>query len=881
MRYSWKKMSFVALLLMLISSVLVWHCSTISYPGIQSSIKYLFVIEHSHLDIGFTTTPDRLAEFYKTNIDHAISFCKTDPHYRWTIESIWQLERWLERSSQSEINELINLVREGRICITGGYATMHSGAMGDEEMNRMLYPAEKLRREWNITIETVIQNDVPGYSWNYPQVLAKSDIKYLVTGINAWLGGGTSISMSNMPFYWQGPDGSRVLTWISFDAYVEGFTTYGLTDITTAYNKLSQKLPSLEAAGYPYDAVLVLRGSDNADTNLNMANLARQWNATYDNPKIVLATPEMFFNYIKGKYGENFAVYSGDWAGYWDMLSITQPQSVAKNRWAHDNAISAEKILSINALIGIQTCSTEDFNLIYKKMMEFDEHNTGGAPWPGLMTPEEAYKQNEILCGYANAAYNMTNEILQSGLDRLASNIKSSNPFILVFNPLSWNRTDFVRVKLGSLDSTFPFALVDPDNGKTVDYQIDFATSELIFVAENVPALGYKRYDAIIQAPQDPDLVYIDGNVIGNQFYKVTIDETDGHIASIYDEEAKRELVNPSSIFGFKFNKAIRSTKNEYLNGFYTYVPTGTCEISVGFNGPVAKSLVINRYGSPHMKTEIILYSNIKRIDIINIMNRSLMEHVSYDTGYVFYMYPFPFNLSNYEVKLEIANAFMTPIENNLPDAAIPCFTIQHGLAISEPNYTLILTNKETFVNYFGRIQWYTTTFNPPEPTVISNFLKKEDEAQYKGGVIGAIEQEPGESPILVQTYSITTMQSSFNAVDVNRRLWENSNPLLAIAKPCNPYGVLEEHSMRFFNLNCSNVMIVNIKKADFGEGYVIRLLELSGVNTNVILSSFLNITRAKLTNMVEEDIETLTVENGKVTIDIKAFETLTVRLEF
>jgi alpha-mannosidase len=883
MNHPLRKAFFGAFLfVMLAAAILGAKDFAVSSPSIPSTIKYLFVVEHSHLDLGFTTSPDELETFYKANIDHAISYCTISPQYEWTIESIWQLEQWIKRSSPTQINQLINLVNAGRISIAGGYANMHTGALGNEEMNRFSYPAEKLRKEWNISIETVIQNDVPGYSWDLPQVLAKSSIKYMVTGINTGFGGGTSIPMSNMPFYWVGPDGSQVLTWISFDAYVEGFTTYGLTDMATAYSKLSQKLPQLEAAGYPYDSVLVLRAFDNADTSLAMTTLALQWNQTYDNPKIVLTTPETFFHRLEQKYGNNFASYSGDWAGYWDMLSITQPQSITKNRWAHDNAITAEKIASINALMGTQTYPSENFSLIYEKMMAFDEHNTGGAPWPGLLTPEQAYTQNQILCSYADTAQNMTDSILTPGFQTLSSSIKSDHPYILVFNPLSWNRTDIVKVKLGPYaDPMIPITIVDSDTSQFVDSQVDNEAKQLIFVAQNVPPFGYKRYDVIMRFPRDPDSVYVQGNVIGNQFYRVTIDQTDGHITSIYDENAERELVNPSSRFGFKFNKAIKSTKNDYLNGLYTSVPTGTCELSIGLNGPVAKSLVITRRDSPHIRTEITLYSNMKRIDIVNVMNRSLMENVSYTTGYVYYMYAFPFNLSNYQVKLEIANAFMTPIQNNLPNAAIPYFTVQHGIALSEPNYTLTMTSKETFVDYFGRIQWYTTTFNPVEPNVISDWLKKEDQAQYKGGSIGNIEQEPGESPILVQTYSITTSQTPFDPVDTAHFAWESSNPMLAVAKPQNPYGTLTSSSMSFFNVNSSNVMILDIKKADSGNGFIVRLLELSGTNTTYKLSSFLSVAQAKLTDMVENDLDNLTVEDGNVTGNIAAFETSTVRLEF
>jgi alpha-mannosidase len=167
------------------------------------------------------------------------------------------------------------------------------------------------------------------------------------------------------------------------------------------------------------------------------------------------------------------------------------------------------------------------------------------------------------------------------------------------------------------------------------------------------------------------------------------------------------------------------------------------------------------------------------------------------------------------------------------------------------------------------------------EPNIISNWLKKEDEAQYKGGSIGNITQEPGESSLLTQTYSITTSETPFNPIDTARFLWESSNPIVAMPKPRNPNGSLNSSSMSFFSVNSSNIMIENFKRADFGNGFIMRLLELSGTNTTYEINSFLNVTQARLTDMVEEDSADLVAEERIVRGDIVAFETSTIRLEF
>ena len=187
------------------------------------SIKRILVLPHAHLDIGFTLPPDQVARDYKDSIDTAIRLVRENRDFRWTIESTWMLGEWLRRTSDDKlIDELGRYLREGRISLAATFANMHSGLIGDEEMNRLVYRAEAYRKRFSIPIEVAIQNDVPGFSWAYPRVFAGSGVKYLITGLNLFIGGGNNFGVRHTPFYWRGPDGSRVLTFFTYDSYVEG-----------------------------------------------------------------------------------------------------------------------------------------------------------------------------------------------------------------------------------------------------------------------------------------------------------------------------------------------------------------------------------------------------------------------------------------------------------------------------------------------------------------------------------------------------------------------------------------------------------------------------------------------------------------------------------
>jgi alpha-mannosidase len=187
-------------------------------------IKRIYVVCHSHLDIGFTRPPDEVARDYKDNIDAAIRLTRENKDFRWTIESAWMLEEWLRRTDdEALIAELGQMLRDGRMGFGVAFANMHSGLMGAEESNRLVYLGEKFRRKFGLKTAVAFQNDVPGFTWAYPRILAGSGVKRLVTGLNLFIGGGNSLGVSQNPFYWVGPDGSRVLTYFTYDSYMEGY----------------------------------------------------------------------------------------------------------------------------------------------------------------------------------------------------------------------------------------------------------------------------------------------------------------------------------------------------------------------------------------------------------------------------------------------------------------------------------------------------------------------------------------------------------------------------------------------------------------------------------------------------------------------------------
>jgi alpha-mannosidase len=357
------------------------------------SIKRILVLPHAHLDIGFTLPPDQVARDYKDSIDAAIRLVRENPDFRWTIESTWMLNQWLRRTRNSQlIDELGRYLRDGRISLAAGFANMHSGLIGDEEMNRLSYLAEEYRKRFSIPVEVAIQNDVPGFSWAYPRVFAGSGVKYLITGLNLFIGGGNDFGVRNNPFYWKGPDGSRVLTFFTYESYIEGYRwkLTRRTPIEDLEKSIPRRLAWLERNGYPHDTYLLMTSvGDNADPMhaFGVLEKVREWNRRYPELPMQICTPEDYFRYVTQKDGAKFPEFSGDATGHWELVKLGAPEVASRMRETASLLPSAEALHHIATLTKGGEPPWYDLREAWHELLVFHEHTAGAGPgWPGYYT---------------------------------------------------------------------------------------------------------------------------------------------------------------------------------------------------------------------------------------------------------------------------------------------------------------------------------------------------------------------------------------------------------------------------------------------------------------------------------------------------------------
>ncbi|MGI9036593.1 MAG: hypothetical protein ACR2GD_11215, partial [Pyrinomonadaceae bacterium] len=128
-------------LLSLMCAVSVFAQNPAKLPA--SPIKTVYIVPTSHYDFGFVDPPDKVRERAARHIDEVIRMAETDPDFRWTIESVWQVNEWIKRQKpatsvlpkdEAKIRRLMNLIKSGRVALSTSWGSMHTDFMGEEEL---------------------------------------------------------------------------------------------------------------------------------------------------------------------------------------------------------------------------------------------------------------------------------------------------------------------------------------------------------------------------------------------------------------------------------------------------------------------------------------------------------------------------------------------------------------------------------------------------------------------------------------------------------------------------------------------------------------------------------------------------------------------------
>jgi alpha-mannosidase len=216
---------------------------------------------------------------------------------------------------------------------------------------------------------------------------------------------------------------------------------------------------------------------------------------------------------------------------------------------------------------------------------------------------------------------------------------------LVVFNPLSWERTDICRARLTFDAPVAGFSLREASRREIMCQLISerregdgIAEAEIAFVAPEVPALGYSVYHVVADArpPQAGELRETDRGVIENEFYTVTAAASaGGGLISILDRQTKRQLLDLSR--GLLGNEiAALGEQADRRQPAWTVFTTGEQAFSKDAparvwveRGPAMERIIVegNAANCADRRQEIALYPGVRRIDFMTELRGYRGEH--------------------------------------------------------------------------------------------------------------------------------------------------------------------------------------------------------------------------------------------------------------
>lgn len=840
----------------------------------------VYVIPFSHLDLFWACTQEECLSRGDFIISKAIQLANQYPRYRYLLETEIFVSHFVEsHRGTKELEDFKQLVREGRIEIAPLWAAIYQNQTRGEALVRNLVYGKRYAREvFGVDPKVAHLADIPGFTRQYPQILAKSEIPYMVM---------TRMGPRDSSlFHWKASDGSAVLVWNTINGYGWG-VGLGL-HLNLDNDRLQAIARDIKNVGTTTDGPLYMGwGTDLFAPNEKLIENIAVLNQQLFPIHFRLATAAEFFRAAAGTRG--IPDLSGEIPSSWANLTTSLVPMWLPAMTATDTLVTAEKFAAINYALRYAPYPERTFEALWKANLQSLDHNNDG---------QGGAIGDERKLGYAHEASLGAGEILRDSLRNLAERVRRPFPRstpIVVFNPLSWVRDDVVEthltlfgeVETPDIDDYKKAMRVLDDKGTSVPFWVEQFTDgssrslELVFLARRVPSLGYKTYYLV---PADsPDTVAnacqvkletdydarqandtVGSDVLENGYYRVSVDRATGGV-EVFDKELQRSV-----------SRGIEIVAAEERGGDDQSIilPTGRTIINVidsidlEENSPVRTILRINGNveGIPIVQ-RLTLYAGLKKIDVEDTVDWKPGRSVKIEQL-------FPIAQPDFEVRNGtpygtiasadiMAKAGPQGDDEVAPDIWKEWRQIQDWIFVGNQEWGFTLSADHNLIevgNTALRADLLRgTRFSPA--TTIKNGHQVLDLRPPAG--------------TYVFRYSFTSGKGDWSTAHSWRVGMAFSTPLIPVTSlnPLSEKPLPPERS--FFSITSDNVVLSAMKKADTGDAITIRAFEIRGQPSEGSIQFLGKVEPFQESNLLEQDLP----KGGQRMLKMQPYEIETLKL--
>jgi len=782
----------------------------------------VYVVPHVHLDLGYTDYQAKVASVQSRIVDEALDLINLHPGFRFSMDGMWSFEQFLQNRTPADQERAFAAMKAEKFFVSVQYNNELTGFASTETLIRSLYKGAQFSMKHGTPLNYANITDVPSYSWSYASILAASGIHELVAGAN---NGRAPVLLrghlnETSPFYWQGPDGQRVLFWYALH-YHQMWTIFGLPPLMRAGE---ETLPLfLQMYGRPtYKASsTILYGSQVENTDLfpGQAEIVEQWDKEYAFPHLKYAGFHEALTSVAAEFHGDIPVVRGDGGPYWEDGIAADAFYAAMEREIEARGPSAEKLATISSLVNPRIAVNKNgFDDMWRNMVLMDEHTwTSGESFSDSGN-DEATVQLAVKDSRAVHAHELNDSLLRHSMADLADSIQTPAESLIVFNTLNWQRSGLV-----SLDIRNGFEIVDSSTGQAISTEVvdqGEHTSRVRFWAEDIPPVGYKTF-RLMSKPIERKIATDSPGVMENQYYRVTLDAATGAVRSLFDKQLGHELVDSAN--PYRLGEYLYVTTDEGGHGPARYVvhePTQGRLVSIEQTPDgMTAHLESTNVNTPHIAASITLSNHEKRIIFAEDVDKTATKQ---DEAVYF---AFPFAMTHPKFQYEIQNGVVDPAHDMYPGAGVDWFSVQHWASVEQDGVSASVMPLDAPLMTFGDITRlsFPETFGTRRGAIFSYAMNNYWHVNYRAEQGGHF-----------QFRYIVTSAASTDAAELSHLGWEAFTPLEVSEVTSSDKAVetrrpLDGMTGSFLQLADPALVLETWKPAEDGRGTILRFLDLGG----------------------------------------------------
>src|ERR1035438_4427158 len=827
------------------------------------------IVGNSHIDMAWLWPWTETVEVVRNTFQSVLDLMREYPDFKFTMSSARTYE-WMQEKYPDLFQQIEQRVKEGRWEIIGGMWVEPDLNMPDGEslVRQILVGKRYFQKNFGADIKIGWNPDSFGYNWQLPQIYKKSGIDYFVTSKLLW-----ATDYTKFPyrlFWWQAPDGSRLLTYFPHE-YANDFDAQQITKDFSVYapSIYGTKLADSPQMLYLYG--IGDHGGGPTRTMLDQANCLRDPNTVF--PKIDFTTAKDFFADLQHELPKLKVPTWNDELYFEYHRGVFTTQADTKQRIRHDEELmlDAEKYASLASLYG-RPYAQDQFEFAWKNLL-FD-HFHDVMPGSGIAVNYLEAKRN--LEEVARSAKEITDGAVNEILAHV--NTQGDGVPVVVFNSLSWPRTEVIEVEAQLPGQARQVEVVDAA-GQRVEHQLlamDPATNRArLLILADTPPMGYRAYfvRSAATAGISPDLidgqvrvVQASGETLKNAYIQIKVDSQTGCVTSLFDLRNQTETLAPSESDAggprtFACGNLLQAFHDKPKRWDAWNIDSDfekqhwdldkVDEVKLVESGPLRAVIRVKKhFQNSTFVQDITMYAGVPRVDV--------KMQADWHEKHILLKVAFPLSAHSDKATFEIPyGSIERPTTRNTP-AEQAKFEVpglrwadlsdtKHGFSLlNDSKYGYDVKDNVLRLSLLRSPEW-------PDPHA--------DEGHHEF------------------TYSLYPHGGTWRDAQTVRRGYELNYMLIAMRAQKHEGTLPGEHS--FTRVDADNVVLTAIKKSEDDDSLVLRFYEWAGKEADVKIHLPAGAQSASEANLMERSTADLAVHNNAVTLHTKPYEIKTLKVRF